>query len=112
MTWPGPPDLAEGERIALDVGIEEGDLEGAVGDGSGLPDELAEPLFGATHVRLGAVPLHPDLTLSSPISTGREPRFRQFRDTNGGTALFAGLAGKRGLDLALVSLTGKVTWPY
>jgi hypothetical protein len=56
MTWPGPPDLAEGERIGLDVGIEEGDLEGAVGDGAGLPDELVESLFGASHVRLGLSP--------------------------------------------------------
>ena len=34
------PDLAEGERVGLNAGIEEGDLEGAVGDRAGLPDEL------------------------------------------------------------------------
>ena len=46
MTWPGLADLAEGECVGLDAGIEEGDLEGAVGDGAGLADELVEPLFG------------------------------------------------------------------
>ena len=35
-----PADLAEGEHIGLDAGIEEGDLEVAVGDRAGLPDEL------------------------------------------------------------------------
>ena len=33
-------DLAEGEGKGLDAGVEEGDLEGAVGDGAGLADEL------------------------------------------------------------------------
>jgi hypothetical protein len=28
----GLPNLAEGESVGLDLGVEEGDLEGAVGD--------------------------------------------------------------------------------
>jgi hypothetical protein len=32
--------LAEGERVGLDAGGGECDLEGAVGDGAALPDEL------------------------------------------------------------------------
>ena len=47
MTWPGRPDLTEGEGVGLDTGVEEGDLEGVPGDGSRLPDELVEPLFDA-----------------------------------------------------------------
>src|SRR5215831_12444240 len=38
--------LAEGEAVGLSAGIEEGDLEGAAGDGSGLADELVDPLLG------------------------------------------------------------------
>src|SRR5271165_979396 len=48
----GLPDLAEGERVGLDPGVGEGDLEGAVGDGAGLPDELVQPLFGHRSVAL------------------------------------------------------------
>ena len=42
----GLPDLAEGKCAGLDPGIEEGDLDGAVGDGVGLANELVQPLFG------------------------------------------------------------------
>src|SRR5258706_8834809 len=53
MTWPEPPARsAEGERVGLDVGVEEGDLEGAVGDGAGMADELVQPLFGHRSVAL------------------------------------------------------------
>jgi hypothetical protein len=38
--------LAEGERVGLDPATGEGDLEGAVGDGAVLPDELIQPLVG------------------------------------------------------------------
>jgi len=52
-------DLAEGERVGLDLGVEEGDLEGTVGDGAGLADELVQSLFGdrtiALAVHVGAV---------------------------------------------------------
>lgn len=42
-----PPDLAEGEHIGFDAGIEERDLEGALIDGSRLADELiAAPIGG------------------------------------------------------------------
>src|ERR1700730_18248373 len=40
-----PHHLPEGERVRLDAGIKEGDLEGAVGDGAGLADELVYPLL-------------------------------------------------------------------
>src|SRR6266511_2642612 len=36
--------LAEGEDVALDARLEEGDLEGAVRDRSRLPDQLIQPL--------------------------------------------------------------------
>ncbi len=39
--------LAEGERVGLGAGVEERDLEGAVGDGAGLADELVQPLLPA-----------------------------------------------------------------
>ena len=48
----GLPDLAEGERVGLDLGVEEGDLEGAVGNGTGLPEKLVQPLFGHRSVTL------------------------------------------------------------
>ena len=48
----GPPDRAEGEGVGLDAGVEEGDLEGAVGDGAGLADELVQSLFGRRAVAL------------------------------------------------------------
>ena len=38
--------LAEREHVCLDAGCEERDLEGAVGDGSRLTDQLIEPLLG------------------------------------------------------------------
>lgn len=44
--------LAEGKREGLHAGFEEGDLEGAVGDGALLPDELVEPLLGDRAVAL------------------------------------------------------------
>ena len=37
--------LAEREYVCLDAGCEEGDLEGAVGDGSRLAKQLIEPLL-------------------------------------------------------------------
>ena len=55
----GPPHLPEGERVRLDAGIKEGDLEGAGGDGPALADELVQSLFGhrsvALAVNVGAV---------------------------------------------------------
>src|SRR5271157_2420454 len=48
----GLPDLAEGERVGLDLGVEEGDLEGAVGNGTGLPEKLVQPMFGHRSVTL------------------------------------------------------------
>jgi len=41
-----PSGLAEGERVGLGARVEEGDLEGAVGNRAGLADELVQPLFG------------------------------------------------------------------
>jgi hypothetical protein len=65
---PGPPVtgsrrgrrwLAEGERVSLGAGVEERDFEGALGDRSGLADELVQPLFDdravALFVNVGAV---------------------------------------------------------
>jgi hypothetical protein len=44
--------LAEGEGVGLDARIQEGGLEGALGNGAGLPDELVEPWFGERAVAL------------------------------------------------------------
>jgi hypothetical protein len=38
-------DLSEREGIGADAGIEEFDLEGALGNGPRLPDQLIEPLL-------------------------------------------------------------------
>src|SRR5215471_15305206 len=46
--------LAEGEAVGLGAGVEEGDLEGAVGDGAGLADELVGPLLCEGAVAVGA----------------------------------------------------------
>ena len=46
------PDLAEGEGVGLDARIQEGDLEGALGDRAGLADELVQPRFGQGAVAL------------------------------------------------------------
>ena len=45
-SWPGVPDLPEGEGVSFGAGVGERDLEGALGDGSVLPDELVQPLLG------------------------------------------------------------------
>src|SRR5712691_5015827 len=50
----GPPDLSEGEAVGLSAWIAEGDLEGAVGDGAGLADELVHPLLREGAVAVGA----------------------------------------------------------
>ena len=39
------PDLSEGEAVGLNAGVGEGDLEGAVGNGVRLADELVHPLL-------------------------------------------------------------------
>src|SRR5580692_9454877 len=52
MTWPGRPDLTEGEGVGLDTGVEECDLEGVPGDESRLADELVKPLFDGGAVAL------------------------------------------------------------
>ena len=52
MTWPGRPDLTEGEGVGLDTEVEECDLEGMPGDGSRLADELVKPLFDGGAVAL------------------------------------------------------------
>src|SRR5215217_6588593 len=49
---PRVPDLAEGEGVALDARVEEGDFEGAVADGAGLADDLVQPWFGDGAVAL------------------------------------------------------------
>src|SRR4051812_14210767 len=49
--------LPEGEGVGLGAGVGEHDLEGALGDGSVLPDELVQPLLGK---RAAAVPVHVD----------------------------------------------------
>src|SRR5215218_3612019 len=46
------PRLAEGEGVRLDARVEEGDLEGPLGDRVGLADELVEPWFGKGAVAL------------------------------------------------------------
>jgi hypothetical protein len=48
----GVPELAEGEGVGLDAGVEEGSLQGAVADGTGLADELVEPRLGDRAVAL------------------------------------------------------------
>src|SRR5215475_4587442 len=45
--------LAEGEAVGLGTWIKEGDLEGAVGDGAGLADELVHPLLREGAVAIG-----------------------------------------------------------
>src|SRR5512132_4096185 len=54
-----PCGLAEGEGVGLDTGVEEGDLQGAVGDRAGLAQELVQPRLGegavALLVEVGAV---------------------------------------------------------
>lgn len=52
MTWPGQPDLTEGEGVGLDTRVEECYLAGVPGDGSRLADELVEPLFDGGAVAL------------------------------------------------------------
>src|SRR5215207_1069527 len=51
--------LAEGERVGLDAGVQEGDLEGPLADGAGLADQLVQPGAGdraaALVVDIGAV---------------------------------------------------------
>src|SRR3954451_3018460 len=58
--------LPEGEGVGLGAGVGELDLEGALGDGSVLPDELVQPLLGK---RAGAVLVH----VGSVIRAGRLP---------------------------------------
>ena len=45
--------LAESKRVGLNAGVGERDLEGAVGDGTLLTDELVQPLFGDRAVASG-----------------------------------------------------------
>jgi hypothetical protein len=47
------PGLPEGEAVGLNVGVGEGDLESAVGDGAGLADELVNPLLREVAVAVG-----------------------------------------------------------
>ena len=54
-SWPGVPDLPEGEGVSLGAGAGERDLEGALGDGPVLPDELVQSLLGEG---AGAVVVH------------------------------------------------------
>src|ERR687897_3743031 len=57
--WVAVTALAEGEGVGQDAGVQEGDLEGALGDGAGLADELVQPGAGdravARLVDIGAV---------------------------------------------------------
>src|SRR6188472_155005 len=47
--------LAEGKRVGFSAGVEEGDLEGVLGDGTMLADELVQPRFDNRAV---AVPIN------------------------------------------------------
>src|SRR5215471_4338679 len=55
----GPPGLAKGEAVGLSARVGEGDLEGAVGNGAGLTEELVCPLLreGAGAVSVGVGPV-------------------------------------------------------
>src|SRR6266498_5484404 len=52
MCWGGSLRLAEGERVGLNVRIEERNLERVLSDGVTLTDELIQPLFGDRAVAL------------------------------------------------------------
>ena len=69
----GLADLAECEHIGLHLGIEEGDLEGAVGDGAGLPDELVQSLSGHRSAAL--------VVNVGPVRRTRRPARRRARGT-------------------------------
>ena len=51
--------LAEGKHVSRNIGVEERDLEGVLGDGTLLTDELIEPLFDnrAVAIRIHVTPL-------------------------------------------------------
>jgi hypothetical protein len=51
--------LAEGKHVSRDTRVEERDLEGVLGDGTVLTDELVEPLFDnhAVAIRIHVTPL-------------------------------------------------------
>ena len=57
---------AEGEGVGLHPGIEETDLEGAVDDGAGLPDQLIEPLPGNDTLAIGERMLRMSGAASAP----------------------------------------------
>src|SRR5262249_37431232 len=50
---PGHPALAEGEAVGLSARVGEGDLAGALGDGTALADELVHPLLREGAVAAG-----------------------------------------------------------
>src|SRR5450631_3123981 len=73
--------LAEGEAIGLSPWIEEGDLEGAVGDSAGLADELVNPPLreGAAAVGVGVGVGSVRLARWLPVDTDAEPEGSSWR---------------------------------
>ena len=59
-SWPGVPDLPEGEGVSFGAGAGERDLEGALGDGPVLPDELVQPLLVQVVLEAELGGVHPD----------------------------------------------------
>src|SRR5919112_4982155 len=76
--------LAEGEGVGLDTGIREGDLEGALGDGAGLADQLVQPRVGdhamALVVEVGAVGGARGLVVDPHLEPYRRPPCRRGHD--------------------------------
>jgi len=83
LTWPVLPGLAEGEAVGLNPWTGEGYLEGALGDGAGLADELVHPLLrqgagaGAGAVGVGVGPVCLAGWLS--VDTDAKPQRRSWR---------------------------------
>src|ERR1700730_4966823 len=79
-----PPHLPEGERVRLGAGIKEGNLEGAVGDGAGLADELVYPVLRegavAVVVDVGSVGLAGRLSVDEDAVSEGGAWFRRCHD--------------------------------
>jgi hypothetical protein len=78
-SWPGVPDLPEGEGVSFGAGVGERDLEGALGDGPVLPDELVQSLLGEG---AGAVVVDVGSVIGAgrlPVEEHPEPRQRSRR---------------------------------
>ncbi len=76
--------LAEGECVDLSARVEKGDLEGAVGYGAGLTDELVQPLPGQRSVALvidiGVVRRGRRLPVDAHAEPDRDVRRRRAHD--------------------------------